>query len=578
MKSSLRTVFIFAICITFLSSITIAQEKRPDFVNNREYPQWFKDAKLGIFIHFGLYSVPSWSGKEQYAEWFYKGLISGDSARIDFQKKVFGENFKYEDYKDLFKAELFDAEAWATLFKRSGAKYILFTSKHHDGYCMWDSKYAKNWNSMETAPKRDFCQELTDAVRKRGMEMGLYYSLTEWTNPLYRWTQDTNITIENYAQKHLIPQFKELVDKFKPTVLFSDGDWDHTYKELHSDELVDYYYKVVGEKAIVNDRFGKGFNHGFLTPEYSAGIIEANRPWAECRGIGRSFGLNRNEDLASYKSSEEIIQHFVQLVASGGGLTLNVGPSADGQIPLLQQERLLDLGKWLSQNGEAIYGTKPYKKPYDESMVSIPGLIDSVINFDWVRNSPKKLISEDNFNVTWFGIIKPKFSEKYTISCKADDYALVYLNNKIIIDTKNNINFYEVELNKGEEYKVYVEYVEKNLEASISLKWKSKSQEEEPIKAKWKSEYKCNKPYVCYTTNKNNLYAIAYSIPEKNLVLKLDKAPKDDMIIYFLDNTHPEMQWNYKDGELIINTSTIKFSDVKSKSAWVFVLSDYLKD
>lgn len=578
MKSNFKSLLLITFCIIYIPFSAKAQDKRPESITQREYPQWFSDAKLGIFIHFGLYSVTSWSGKEQYAEWFYKGLISGDSARIDFQKRVFGENFKYEDYKDIFKAELFDAEAWANLFLNSGAKYILFTSKHHDGYCMWDSKYAKNWNSIETAPKRDFCQELTDAVRKRGLEMGLYYSLTEWTNPLYKWTIDTNKSIEDYAQKHLIPQFKELVDKFKPTIIFSDGDWDHTYKELHSDELVDYYYKVVGEKAIVNDRFGKGFNHGFLTPEYSAGIIETNRPWAECRGIGRSFGLNRNEDLSSYKSSEEIIQHFVQLVAGGGGLTLNVGPSADGQIPLLQQERLLDLGQWLLRNGEAIYGSKPFVKPYDESMISIPGLIDNVINFDWVRNSPKKLISEDNFSAKWEGVIKPLFSEKYTITCQADDYALVYLNDKLIIDTKNKINSYEIKLNKDEEYKVYVEYEEKNLEASISLKWKSKSQKEEPIQALWKSDYRCNKPYVCYTTNKNNLYAIAFSVPKENLVLKLDKAPKDDMTIYFLDNPYPEMQWTYKDRELIINTSTIKFSDVKSKSAWVFVLNDYLKE
>lgn len=565
--------------ITLLFSLScFSQVERPKSITERVYPKWFSDAKLGIFIHFGLYSVPSWSAPEQYAEWFYKGLISGDSARINFQKRVFGENFKYEDYKNIFKAELFDANEWANLFKRSGAKYVLFTSKHHDGYAMWNSAYSKGWNSYETAPKRDFCQELTDAVRAKGLEMGLYYSLTEWTNPLYRWTIDTNISIENYVRQHMHPQFKELVTKFKPSIIFSDGDWDHSAKAFGSDELVDWYYKTVGEKAIVNDRWGGGFNHGFITPEYSAGIIEPSRPWAECRGIGRSFGLNRNEDLASYKSSEEIIQHFVQLVAGGGGLTLNVGPSADGQIPFLQQERLLDLGHWLLRNGEAIYGSKPYIKPYDESMIAIPGLIDSVINFDWVRNSPKKLISEDNFSVKWEGVIKPVFSEKYTITCQADDYALVYLNDKLIIDTKNNINSYEVKLNKDEEYKVYVEYVEKTHEASISLKWKSKSQKEEPIKTKWKSDYRCNKPYVCYTTNKNNLYAIAFSIPKDNLVLKLDKAPKDDMTIYFLDTPYPEMPWTYKDGKLIINTSTIKYSDVKSKSAWVFMLVDYLKD
>lgn len=583
MKSNSKFISIIILALTsfLLPFSTNAQEDRPDFVNNREYPQWFKDAKLGIFIHFGLYSVPSWSGKEQYAEWFYKGLISGDSARINYQKKVFGENFKYEDYKDIFKAELFDANQWADLFKRSGAKYVLFTSKHHDGYCMWNSKYAKNWNSYETAPKRDFCQELTDAVRKRGMEMGLYYSLTEWTNPLYRWTIDTNISIENYAKNHLVPQFKELVDKFKPTIIFSDGDWDHTYKELHSDELVEFYYKIVGEKAIVNDRFGKGFNHGFLTPEYSAGIIETKRPWAECRGIGRSFGLNRNEDIESYKTSEEIIKHFVKLVAGGGGLTLNVGPSADGQIPLIQQERLLDLGHWLLLNGEAIYGSKPYIKPYDEcDVISSDELrnIETVIDFDWVRNSPYDDVPEDNFSILWTGIIKPNFDEEYTIICNADDYAKVYLNNKLIINTKEKENSAIVNLKKGKEYNIRVKYSETIQNASISLKWKSLSQKEEPIKTIWSEEISWKEPYVCYTTNNNNLYAIAFSIPKDNLVLKLDKAPKKDMTIYFLDTPYPEMQWTYKDGELIINTSKIKYSDVKSKSAWVFMLIDYLKD
>lgn len=150
MKRNLH-ITILAFIISLLVSISIfSQDKRPDFIESREYPQWFSDAKLGIFIHYGLYSIPSWSGKEQYAEWFYKGLISGDTARIEFQKKIFGENFKYEDYKDIFKAELFNAQEWAQLFKKSGAKYILFTSKHHDGYCMWNSKYAKGWNSVET--------------------------------------------------------------------------------------------------------------------------------------------------------------------------------------------------------------------------------------------------------------------------------------------------------------------------------------------------------------------------------------------------------------------------------------------
>ena len=144
----------------FASLYSQAQINTIEDLKNRPYPQWFSDAKLGIFVHFGLYSVPAYSGKEQYAEWFYKGLISGDSLRINFQKDVFGKNFRYEDYKDLFKAELFDAEQWAELFRKSGARYVLFTSKHHDGYCMYNSRYAQAWSSATTAPARDFCMEL----------------------------------------------------------------------------------------------------------------------------------------------------------------------------------------------------------------------------------------------------------------------------------------------------------------------------------------------------------------------------------------------------------------------------------
>lgn len=568
-----KIVFISLIVLSF--SI-MAQEKRADFVQSREYPQWFSDAKLGIFVHFGLYCVPSWSGKEQYAEWFYKGLISGDSARINYQKRVFGEKFKYEDYKNIFKAELFDANQWAELFKKSGAKYVLFTSKHHDGYCMWHSKYAKNWNSFETAPKRDFCKEITDAVRKQGLEMGMYYSLTEWTNPLYRWTQDTNISIENYATNHLVPQFKELIDKFKPTVLFSDGDWDHTYKELHSDELVEYYYKVVGEKAIVNDRFGKGFNHGYLTPEYSSGILETIKPWAECRGIGRSFGLNRNEDINSYKTSEEIIKHFVKLVASGGGLTLNVGPSADGQIPLIQQERLLDLGSWLETNGESIYGSRPFTKPFDQKPKTKQG-IDSAINFNWVRNAPQSFMSEDNFGVIWEGEFKPEKTETYTISCQADDYALAYIDNKLLIDTRQNPST-KIMLNKDKTYKIRVEYFENTHEASIKLRIASPNQESKPIETLWKTTYNWLDTYVCYTTQGNNLYALSYTIPEDKLTLNLEKTPPKDLKITFLDSPTLNIPYTYKDGKLHIDTSVIKYSHVKSKAIWVFKLSDYLEE
>ena len=125
--------------------------------------------------------------------------------------------------------------------------------------------------------------------------------------------------------EYMIPQFKELVSEYKPSLIFADGEWYNTAKQWHSAELINWYYNLVGKDAIVNNRWGHGIDVGFLTPEYSAGIKVTDRPWAEVRGIGRSFGLNRNEDLAAYGTSKDLITRFVQTVANGGGMILNVG-------------------------------------------------------------------------------------------------------------------------------------------------------------------------------------------------------------------------------------------------------------
>ncbi|MDD4529731.1 MAG: PA14 domain-containing protein, partial [Bacteroidales bacterium] len=307
---------------------------------------------------------------------------------------------------------------------------------------------------------------------------------------------------------------------------------------------------------------------------------ETSRPWAECRGIGRSFGLNRNESIESYKSSEEIIRHFVKLVAGGGGLTLNVGPSADGKIPLLQQERLLDLGNWLSINGEAIYGSKPFTKQYEQwdvNRVDKERDFESIIDFDWVRNSPSVDIPEDNFSIIWTSKIRPSYEEEYTITCNADDYAKVYLDNRLIIDTRDKTNSKNIKLKKDKDYNIEVKYFETTHNASVRLSWKSLSQKEEPIKTVWAEEAFWKKPYLCYTTNNGNLYAIAYEIPNKEIVLNLDKTPKKDMRVIFLDN-HKPMSWEYQKGKLKINTSSIHPSDLKSHSAYTLRLENYLKE
>ncbi len=341
-------------------------------LNSRPVPEWFEDAKFGIFIHWGLYSVPAYTKKGDYAEWYMKQIEDKDSQTRKFHDATYGEKFHYEDFVKGFTAELFDANQWADLFKRSGAKYINLVSKHHDGYCLFKTEHAWNWNSYDVGPHRDFCQELKDALEGTGVKFGVYHSVYEWFHPLYLKNP------EEYAVKHLIPMLKELITKYEPYTLFTDGEWDQPSSVWHSTDFLTWLYNEspVKDYIVPNDRWGKetrGHLGGNFTTEY--GFIEENkriedieldRPFEECRGIGRSFGLNRIETTDDYLSAKELLETLCSLVSKGGNFLLNIGPAADGTIPVIMEERLLQMGKWLEVNGDAIYGTRIYtKKPQE---------------------------------------------------------------------------------------------------------------------------------------------------------------------------------------------------------------------
>ena len=563
-----------------LFGLTLKAQVQPTWesINERGYPQWFSDAKLGIFIHWGVYSVPAYASLEGYAEWYYRGLMTNDDRKA-FQERIYGKDFKYEDFAPMWKAELWNPDEWAELFKNSGAKYVLLVSKHHDGFCLWPSQYAPGWNSVEVGPHRDICGELIEAVRKQGLKMGFYYSLPEWTSPIHRWYVDPDDQIGTYVDTHMIPQFKELITRYKPTILFTDGEWRNSSEQWHATELISWYYNTVGKDAIVNDRWGNGQQHGFRTPEYSAGITLTDRPWAECRGLGRSFGLNRNEPLDNYMTSDELIRHFCVLVAAGGVMTLNVGPAADGKIPLLQQERLLDLGKWLDINGEAIYGTRPYKKFYEMKTVNYHS-VNRLIDFDWKRNSPDPSISCDHFQAYWKGYFTCP-TDTYTFEIQTDDKAKLVIDDQIVIEDTRKSNTGKMKLSKDRLHWAEVFYEEDELEASITLYWSSKTMEKQVmdnfdlgdlvyIPGLW-ATYTCEQPSVCYTQSDDALYAIALDYPENQLVLNLDQ-PADNMKVTLL-GCPKCLPWEYKDGQLIIDTSGLKYSDLKSSAAWVFKLS-----
>jgi alpha-L-fucosidase len=339
---------------------------QPDWksLDQRPTPKWFLDAKFGVFMHWGVYSVPAWGKVGEYAEWYWNHIDDRkpDNLWWQFHKKTYGATFEYKDFAPRFKAELFDARQWADVFARAGVKYVVPTSKHHEGFALWPSAEASRtwgrpWNAAEIGPKRDLMGELAEATRARGLKFGFYYSLYEWYNPL--WKTDR----ARYVAEHMTPQFKDVVTRYKPAIIFSDGEWDLTSKEWKSEELLAWLFNESPSKdeVVINDRWGKECRHkhgGYWTTEYAAGLKDDSHPWEESRGMAYSYGLNRAERADDYKTSREFILVLIDLVSRGGNLLLDIGPAADGTIPPLMEQRLLEIGDWLKVNGEAIYGTR----------------------------------------------------------------------------------------------------------------------------------------------------------------------------------------------------------------------------
>ncbi|MEZ5402598.1 MAG: alpha-L-fucosidase [Bryobacteraceae bacterium] len=368
---------------TFLPALAtpaLAQQSRfaPNWasLDSRPAPAWYQDAKFGIFIHWGVYAVPSFANVGKYSEWYWNALTAGRSGKSndpnqlatwEFHKRVYGADFPYRAFASMFKAELFKPEDWAETFRKSGAKYVALTSKHHDGFCLWGNEHANKswerpWNALSIGPRRDVLGDLTNAVRAAGLRMGYYYSLYEWYNPI--WLSDR----KRYVAEHMAPQFQDLVNRYKPAIIFSDGEWDMPSADWHSEELLAWLYNEspCRDEVIVNDRWGKETRHhhgGYFTTEYTAGLQDASHPWEENRGMGRSYGYNRMERARDYRTAREMILMLVDLVSRGGNLLLDIGPAADGRIPELQEEKLLEIGEWLAVNGEAIYGTRPWTPP-----------------------------------------------------------------------------------------------------------------------------------------------------------------------------------------------------------------------
>jgi len=384
----LSLVMVAGVC--GVAAALVAQERAPakpaasktydatwESLDSRPVPAWFNEAKFGIFIVWGPYSVPGWAPVGSYAEWYGYRAWRRSKGYWDFYTKNYGRKFDYRQFGEMMTAARWDPDRWAKLFADSGAKYVAFCAKYHDGFCLWpntqnramkgktfklDKKYAdvqdlyfNGWNSVDTGPKRDLTAEMAAALKKVNVRMGVYYSLYEWWHPW--WLTDR----KKYVEEYYFPQFKELVTKYKPEFIFADGEWTAGEDTWRPKEMLRWLFNesVVRGTIVTNDRFGAmRRKHGpVYSSEYGGGNFAPSHPWQEDRGIGRSYGYNRNETVKEYNSRRDLLYMLTKVAGNGGNLLLCVGPLADGTIPDLQRQRLLEIGRWLKVNGESIYGT-----------------------------------------------------------------------------------------------------------------------------------------------------------------------------------------------------------------------------
>lgn len=385
--------------------------------------KWFEEAKLGIFIHYGIYAVDgvaeSWS--------FYHNRVPYD---------------KYMKQLDGFTASKFDADHWADIIEKSGAKYAVLTTKHHDGVALFDTKYS-DLNVMEKTPaKRDIIKEYAEAIKKRGIRCGMYYSLIDWSHPDYASVFEhgevpkdlSDINGYSYpadgkqdfeAWERFLEfnnnQLKEVLSNYgKVDLLWFDGDWERSAKMWNLPEFKNYL-KSFNDKLIINSRLQ---GHGdYKTPEQGLPITRPEGSWEFCTTINQSWGYVPHDD--HYKSLNQLIRMFCDCVSMGGNMLLDIGPKEDGTIVPKEEELLIGMGNWIREHEEAIYGTKEgimtryylggstmsqdeknlYLFVYDnpKEAVCLKGLCNKVKKVT-VLHSGKEVDYEMHGGVPWFNI------------------------------------------------------------------------------------------------------------------------------------------------------------------------------
>jgi alpha-L-fucosidase len=356
-----------------------AQKYTPDWPSLGQYecPAWYQDAKFGIFIHWGVYSVPAYGN-----EWYPRQMYLQNSSTFNHHIEKYGsqDKFGYKDFIPMFRAEKFNADEWADIFRRSGARYVIPVAEHHDGFAMYDTRLS-DWNAVRMGPKRDVIGELAAATRKQGMIFGLSsHRIEHWwffnggkkfpsdvQDPryagLYGPAKEEKDSLTAEFMNDWLLRCVELVDKYQPQVFWFDWWIEQKAMEPYRKTFASYYYNQ-------GEAWGKGVVLNYKNESYppSAAVYDIERgsskatkkyPWQTDTSIGKkSWGYITDEEN---KTPNSLIDDLIDIVSKNGNLLLNIGPKPDGTIPREQIDVLLEIGKWLDINGEGIYETRPWK-------------------------------------------------------------------------------------------------------------------------------------------------------------------------------------------------------------------------